>query len=206
MCALQGKLFFVGEVLPRFLWGACGREVRSLPGFLSSVAFAEVFCPPLCMSLFLSTYRNKIDKKGRVSVPSSFRATLKSESFEGVVLYRSVVNSCIEGCAFSRIEQMSEAIEALDTLSEEKDAFATSILGACHQVAFDTEGRIFIPKDLLSASSVAETAVFVGKGRIFEIWGEGDFDKHLAMAQQIAAEKKGMLRLNAVPLVPVVPS
>ena len=148
------------------------------------------------MSLFLSTYKNKIDKKGRVSVPSQFRSTLKSESFEGVVLYRSVVNGCIEGCAFSRIEKISQAIESLDTLSEEKDAFATSILGACHQVSFDTEGRVFIPRELTSELNITELAVFVGKGQTFEIWNEKAFEEHLVKSKQIATEKRALLRLN----------
>ena len=49
------------------------------------------------MALFLSTHENKIDKKGRVSVPASFRAEMTEESFQGVVLFRSNVHACLEG-------------------------------------------------------------------------------------------------------------
>ncbi len=44
------------------------------------------------MSLFLSSYENRLDNKGRISVPASFRAALTSDKFAGVVLlYRRYV-------------------------------------------------------------------------------------------------------------------
>ncbi len=55
------------------------------------------------MALFLSTFTNKIDTKGRVSVPSQFRASLVNNDFSGVVLYESFINECIEGCDIERI-------------------------------------------------------------------------------------------------------
>ncbi|MBL0725603.1 MAG: cell division/cell wall cluster transcriptional repressor MraZ [Alphaproteobacteria bacterium] len=149
------------------------------------------------MALFLSTYKNKIDKKGRVSVPSQFRSTLKGEDFEGVIIYKSIINNCLEGCPLSRIVKLNEAIESMDTLSEERDAFATSILGACHQISFDTEGRIIVPKDLLFNVDIEENAVFVGKGATFEIWSSDLFSKHLLKSQEIASKKKCTFRLSA---------
>jgi len=38
------------------------------------------------MALFLSTTVNKIDKKGRLSVPVQFRANIAVEGFQGIVI------------------------------------------------------------------------------------------------------------------------
>ena len=76
------------------------------------------------MALFLSTFINKIDSKGRVSVPAQFRQSLNNKDFSGIVIYESFVNDCIEGCDIDRIKLLSESIDNLDPFSEERDSFA----------------------------------------------------------------------------------
>ncbi|MDR0774463.1 MAG: cell division/cell wall cluster transcriptional repressor MraZ, partial [Rickettsia sp.] len=41
------------------------------------------------MNIFLSKYINNIDKKGRVSIPASYRLALSSQSFNGIIAYPS---------------------------------------------------------------------------------------------------------------------
>ena len=42
--------------------------------------------------MFLSTYENKLDKKGRVSVPAGFRSHLSNLGYNGVICYPSFNN------------------------------------------------------------------------------------------------------------------
>lgn len=149
------------------------------------------------MSLFLSTYVNKVDKKGRVSVPSQFRLALRDEPFEGVLVYPSIVNNCLEGCGFSRIEKITEAIELFDPLSEEKDAFATSMLADVSQLPLDKEGRVILPRSMMSEFNINDSATFVGKGKVFEIWNEQEFEKHKTKSKQIAMQKRDLLKFNS---------
>ena len=149
------------------------------------------------MALFLSHIEKKIDRKGRVSVPSGFRAVLAAEAFQGVVVYQSFVNPCIEACGMSRIESLMQRIEALDPFSEEYDAFTTSILGGSVQIAFDGEGRIMVPEALLGSVGIKEDAVFVGKGNTFEIWEPKAFAEHAAKSRSLALEKRLYLRSSS---------
>ena len=64
--------------------------------------------------LFLSTYHNRIDKKGRISVPAPFRAALAGQEFSGIVANASFINPCIEGYGMDRIKKLNDRIEALD--------------------------------------------------------------------------------------------
>lgn len=148
------------------------------------------------MALFLSTFTNRIDKKGRVSVPASFRAALKGQEFHGVVAYPSFINPCVEACGIDRIAQLSENIESLDPFSEERDAFATAILGGSVQLGFDGEGRIMLPEALLSQAEINDQALFVGKGATFEIWQPERFADYAAQARKLALEKRLQLKAD----------
>ncbi len=148
------------------------------------------------MALFLSTTINKVDKKGRVSVPALFRSALANEHFNGIVAYPSFVNPCVEACGMARIERISESIDNLDPFSDERDAFATSILGAAAQLSFDADGRILLPELLITTAELEEQAVFVGKGQTFEIWSPKRFENYAAAARDLAKKQRGMLSLN----------
>ncbi len=147
------------------------------------------------MKLFLSRHLNKVDQKGRVSVPSQFRAVMSSEDFQGIVVYKSLINDCIEGCAMSRLETIGAGIDQLDPFSLERDAFATTVLGSSIQLPFDGEGRVVLPKDLASDFDISGSLMFVGKGQTFEMWQPDKFNDYFVKAQRLAMENRSLLKL-----------
>lgn len=146
------------------------------------------------MALFLSTYVNKVDKKGRVSVPAPFRAILATQHYPGIVAYGSFINPCVEACGMERIEKLHSQIESLDPFSEERDAFSTTILGGSQQLGFDSEGRVMLPDSLVELAGINDQAVFVGKGETFEIWQPKAYEDYAVEARRLAAEKRLHLR------------
>jgi MraZ protein len=136
------------------------------------------------MALFLSTFVNRIDRKGRVSVPATFRAALIDQPFQGVVLFRSAGHACLEGFAMSRMEEMSARLDAFDLFSSEQDDLATAIFGDAMQLPFDGEGRIVLPSVLIEFSKLNEQVAFVGMGRKFQIWDPAVFEKRKAEARE----------------------
>lgn len=146
--------------------------------------------------LFLSSYINKIDKKYRVSVPSSFRSILATEEFAGVILYESINKDCIEGCGINRINCLSESIDNLDPYSDERDAFATIILGGSIKLQFDNEGRITLPESLIEFAHLSDQACFVGKGKTFEIWEPNKYKAHYEKAKEIANHNRMLFKLE----------
>jgi MraZ protein len=146
------------------------------------------------MALFLSTFEKQIDKKGRVSVPPTFRTVLANQNFNGIIVYPSFVHECLEACGMDRMEKLYAQIESLDPFSEEKDAFTTAILGSAVQLAFDNEGRVSLPEHLLQRAGISANATFVGKGATFEIWAPASFSKHEAAARDVAKAKRASLK------------
>ena len=147
------------------------------------------------MALFLSHFTNKIDKKGRVSIPAQFRLALSNQDFAGVVVYESFINQSIEGCDMNRIRQLSESIDNLDPFSEVRDSFATTILGSAIQLAFDSDGRVTLPESLLKIANITDKAVFVGKGSTFEIWQPEKFEEYAKKSREQAKENRNLLSL-----------
>ena len=134
--------------------------------------------------MFLSTYENKLDKKGRVSVPASYRSYLSNIGYNGVICYPSFNNPCVEAWPQDRIEKISNAIDTLNPFEEKKDYFATSILSESINLQFDSEGRIQITQKLLKHAKIKNSMLFVGQGKTFQIWEPALFEKFRANARK----------------------
>ena len=136
--------------------------------------------------MFLSTYQNKIDKKGRVSVPASFRSYLSNLGYNGVVCYPSFNNQSLEAWPQDRIEKISNSIDSLNPFEEKRDFFATSILSESINLQFDSEGRISLTTKLLKHAKIKNSILFVGQGKTFQIWEPSIFEKFKVTARKKA--------------------
>tara|TARA_B100000963_G_scaffold270354_1_gene238501 strand:+ start:179 stop:634 length:456 start_codon:yes stop_codon:yes gene_type:complete len=134
--------------------------------------------------MFLSTFENKLDKKGRVSVPASFRSNLSNLGYNGIICYPSFNNNCIEAWPQDRIEKISNAIDSLNPFEEKKDFFATSILAESINLQFDSEGRILITSKLLKHAKIKNVMLFVGQGKTFQIWEPSNYEKFKVTAKR----------------------
>lgn len=148
------------------------------------------------LALFLSTFVNRIDRKGRVSVPAPFRTVLAAQTFPGVIAFPSFVVSAIEASGIDRIERLSAGIDQFDPFSDEHDAFAISILADSHQLSFDSEGRIMLPDLLREHGGITDQAAFVGRGGTFQIWEPEAFQGYQEDARKRAREGRATLRLD----------
>ena len=143
--------------------------------------------------MFLSTYENKLDKKGRVSVPAPFRSYLSNLGYNGIVCFPSFNRSSIGAWPQDRIEKISNTIDSLDPFEEKKDYFATSILSESINLQFDSEGRIALTKKLLKHSKIRNSILFVGQGKTFQIWEPTSFEKF-----RVNARKKSNINRNSL--------
>ena len=144
--------------------------------------------------MFLSTYENKLDRKGRVSVPASYRSYLSNIGYNGVICYPSFNNQCIEAWPQDRIEKISTAIDSLNPFEEKKDYFATSILSESINLQFDSEGRISLTPKLLKHAKIKNIMLFVGQGKTFQIWEPTIFEKFKITAKRKASINRASLK------------
>ena len=144
--------------------------------------------------MFLSTYENKLDKKGRVSVPASFRSYLSNLGYNGVICYPSFNNQSIEAWPQDRLEKISNAIESLNPFEEKRDFFATSVVSESINLQFDSEGRISLTSKLLKHAKLKNSILFVGQGKTFQIWEPTIFEKFKINARKKANLNRASLK------------
>lgn len=142
------------------------------------------------MALFLSTYTNKVDKKGRVSVPAQFRTALGEQLHNGIIVFASNQHGCLEGFDWSKMDEISERMDHFDLFSEDQDDLATTIFGESVQLFFDAEGRVTLPSHLLEVAQIKGRATFVGLGRKFQIWSPALFERRKAQARSSVQDRK----------------
>ena len=138
--------------------------------------------------LFLDTITNKIDTKGRVSIPADYRVILDEKQTE-LVLYRSFTQPCIEGCTAELLEHIAGDIDqAFDTFSKEQNELTTLIYADSKTFQFDSTGRISLTTKLMAHAELTDSAVFVGKGKTFQIWHPDLFDEYMKNLRQKAGQ------------------
>lgn len=121
------------------------------------------------MSSFIGTFENKIDAKGRVSVPARFRAVLEARNLSGIALYPSLRYPCLEASGMDRIETMVSRMDD-SPIPAGNDELSEFIFASAREIPFDPNGRILLPEDFRASTGLTDKAAFVGRGNRFEIW------------------------------------
>jgi len=148
------------------------------------------------MALVIGRHTNKIDRKGRVSVPKPFRSAFADQAFSGVYAYPLFKHPAIEVCDEAFMTRISDSLDDLDMFSDDQDDLATVIMNNAEALAFDPEGRIVLPKRFLEHADIKSDAVFVGRGRRFQIWSPGSFEAQNQHSFDRARTRGATLRLR----------
>ena len=144
--------------------------------------------------MLLSSYENRLDKKGRVSVHASYRSYLSNLGYNGVICYPSFNNQSIEAWPQDRVEKISNTIDSLNPFEEKRDFFATSILSESVNLQFDSEGRISLTPKLLKHAKIKNSILFVGQGKTFQVWEPTAFEKFKINARKRANINRASLK------------
>ncbi len=121
------------------------------------------------MDKYLSTYQNRIDAKGRVSVPAPFRTILNQEGFEGVFCYPSLDHPAIDAGGTRLIGQIDELISKVGSFTDDHDDLSRALYGDSITLKIDGDGRISLPEDLKGLAGITDHVSFVGMGNHFQI-------------------------------------
>ena len=141
------------------------------------------------MVQFLGTHQNRLDAKGRVSVPAPFRAALRTcgdANCTHLVLRPSHQHPCIEAWPSAEFDALAEPLNRLDIFSQAHDDLAASLYSDAFPVEADKEGRIVLPDSLVSFAGLADAVTFMGLGRIFQIWEPSAAEHRRAEARERA--------------------
>jgi MraZ protein len=136
---------------------------------------------------FMGTHQTRFDAKGRMSVPAPFRAALRAGSEDGaasLVLRPSHKHPCIEGWPAASFQSLAASFDRLDVFSADQDDLTTALYAEAWPVEPDKEGRIVVPDSLVQHAGLTESVVFMGLGRLFQIWEPEAASRRIASARE----------------------
>ncbi|HUT50354.1 MAG TPA: division/cell wall cluster transcriptional repressor MraZ [Alphaproteobacteria bacterium] len=122
------------------------------------------------MATFVGSYENKVDAKGRVSVPARFRDEIREQSYQGVVVSPSADPGAIDACDYLRLTDVSAALDDPDLYTQDERLRAERIIARSTLLPFDENGRVMLPQALIGQAGIEGMALFTGIGPTFQIW------------------------------------
>lgn len=138
------------------------------------------------MSGFVSRYTNRIDRKGRVSVPAAFRQVLTRDGFDGLYCYPSLDMQAVDAGGNGLLAEIERRLGKFEPFTEEHDYLSTAFYGLSERLSMDAEGRIGLTPTLLEFAGIAEEVTFVGQGYKFQIWEPTRYREHETEARRRA--------------------
>ena len=143
------------------------------------------------MDRFVSHYTLRLDAKGRVSIPASFRAVIARDGFEGLYCYPTLDRPALDAGGNALLAEIDSLITRFPPYSEEREQFSAALYGTSEVLKIDGEGRVTLTEHLKAHASITDEVSFAGLGHKFQIWEPERFRAELAEAtEKVRAHKK----------------
>ncbi len=137
---------------------------------------------------FRGESHHKVDAKGRVSIPASFRRVLEAsdpnwksgEAPELVIVYGDHRRNYLECYTIAAIEEVDAKIDALPRGSMERKMLQRLFHGQSFPTTVDETGRLVLPAKLRQKIDLEKEAFFIAAGDTFQIWKTETYDQEEA--------------------------
>lgn len=122
------------------------------------------------MDEFVSTFTNRLDSKGRVSIPAAFRSVLARDGFEGLYCCPTLDQNAVDAGGNRLREQIRSMLALFEPFSEDHELLSTTLIGESEVVRIDPEGRVAFSEAIRAHAGITDTVTFVGQGYKFQLW------------------------------------
>jgi MraZ protein len=140
------------------------------------------------MDEFVSTFTNRLDAKGRVSIPASFRLVLARDGFEGLYCCPTLDRKAVDAGGNSFRDTIRSSLAQFEPFSEEHEQLSTTLIGESEILKIDQDGRTVLSQSIMEHAGVADRVTFVGQGFKFQIWEPERFAERVrALRSQLGA-------------------
>ena len=131
---------------------------------------------------------HKVDAKGRVSIPASFRRVIEAADpdwTEGlppriIIVYGGDTRSYLEGFTVEAMDEVDDKISLHPRGSAKRKAMERLYSAQSIETVVDDTGRIVLPAKLRDKIGLDGMARFVSSGDTFEIWKPEAYDASIA--------------------------
>lgn len=123
--------------------------------------------------MFIGEYQHNLDEKGRVAVPTKFRAQLK----EGAVVTKGL-DACLFLYPKAEWTKLATKLAALPIAQANTRAFSRLMLAGAMEVDFDAQGRAVLPEYLRQYAGLSKAVVIAGLYNRIELWDAGAWERY----------------------------
>jgi MraZ protein len=142
------------------------------------------------MSRFLSNATNRIDAKGRVSVPAGFRSVLSERGIQELYCLQDFVYPAISVGGPELLDRYERQITSVDPFSPEANRMSLLVHGGGVFMRLDAEGRLMVTDFIRDFTGISSDVTFVGRSDHFQLWQPKAFYE----AQSAAREGRASFR------------
>ena len=121
--------------------------------------------------MFYGEHEHKLDKKGRIIIPSKFREVSKENYIEKFIVTRGL-DTCLFMFPEDEWRQQESKFKALSFTKKEARNFNRLFFSGAVEVAPDTQGRILIPSYLKQYADIRKEIILIGVSNRIEIWNK----------------------------------
>lgn len=146
------------------------------------------------MDRFLSNATNRIDAKGRVSVPAGFRSVLQKRGYGELYALRSLDMPAMDVGGLDLLDRYEERIAREDPFLPVADDMSLFVHGDSVFLKLDADGRIGMTEFVRAHTGIGDEVTFVGRGNFFQMWEPRRFEAHREQARARLME----IRRNAL--------
>ncbi|MEM1004134.1 MAG: division/cell wall cluster transcriptional repressor MraZ [Pseudomonadota bacterium] len=142
---------------------------------------------------FRGESHHKVDTKGRVSIPASFRRVLEASdpnwqpggNPELVIVYGDHRRKFLECYTMQAIDEVDAKIDALPRGSMQRKMLQRIFHGQSFPTTVDETGRLVLPAKLRNKIDLEGEAFFIAAGDTFQIWKPQTYESvELAKAEE----------------------
>lgn len=122
------------------------------------------------MDRFLSNVTNRVDAKGRVSVPSVFRSVLAQRGIQELYCLQDFAFPAISVGGPDLLERYERQIASMDAFSSQANAMSLLVHGGGVFMKLDQEGRLMVTDFVREFTGITAEVTFVGRADHFQLW------------------------------------
>jgi len=123
--------------------------------------------------VFTGEYRHSVDEKGRIAIPSRFRAQL-----EGGAFVSRWIDACLAIFPRAEWDELATKVGALPLGDAGSRTFQRFIFAGAFEVELDRQGRVVLPASLRGFAGLEGEAVIVGSRDHAEIWAPSRWEEY----------------------------
>ena len=149
------------------------------------------------MQTFIGNIEARLDEKGRIFVPASYRKILAESESKRIVMRRDTDNECLmfypEHIWNEKVEQMRQVLDEWDP---EDQLLLMQFMADAEFLEPVGQGRILLQKKNLETIGAQNDVLFVGMLNRFALWTPENFANKRLSQTELAARLRAKMKKN----------